>query len=1002
MPSNCHNCHKPIRLDEFIYCPYCGTSVSETHQTADATHHTSTSSGQPVALISGHVPNAEEIQFSLGPYQILKSIGKGGMGEVLLGYDTNCGRRIALKRIREDLKEHVQMHNRFLKEAHITSQLTHPSIIPIYTIHDDPNLTYYTMPFVEGKTLKQILKEARQADREGKKDASTLTSIPGLVRIFLSICQAVAYAHSNEVLHRDLKPENIIIGKYGEVLILDWGLAKMIRKPTNESEHKDEDEEDENGEEEESPEKHRLHGLTKLGKVVGTVSYMAPERALGKPATPQTDVYSLGVILYQILALRPPFRRGTLKEFRQNLIKEKLVPPEEVAPYRDVPRILSAVVNRCLSGNLDRRYSTVDEFIHDIENYLEGRSEWTQIAELRINRRTDWEFQENVLIAEHVAVTRGTEVTDWVSLMISKQSFNGNTRLETKVKLGPGGHGIGFLMSIPEAAERVHLNDGYCLWIGSDNNKSTKLLKSTVEVIYQPEIVLQRGEWYTVRIEKIDQNIYFYLNDQLQFSYICYFPLVGTHVGLLARDDDFTIEGIQISCGGQSIMVNCLTVPDTFLAHKNYDTAFNEYRRIGYSFPGTAEGREALFRAGITLLEQAKAEHSAELFDKALEEFGLLHDTPGAPLEYLGKGLVYETLQDFDEEIKCYELALRRYGNHPLSRVLNDHVIYRMLDTSRYDRKATYQFILLVLQQLPDSCNINSVKKLFNSLQKHWEKLPFFFNGFSSQQNHFDNFSIQLAFWLAKSHPIEEILERTLQSENPNVTIIGNGIFALIQLEFFNTASAWLEKIKDIPELNETHRCLQWAVEGNKSITEMRLSDTLTKEEERLVQYLLSQTIRKRQLNSTHLLLTKLEGKSISGFCDVAIKSALACLHMLENKWKAAEEIFQAFPLELLNQETTPLHFLYGCWLYHTEAKEIALIHFMGVLDVPYPRSWTLFSHYLSGKLSETSPWFQRAFYWEKKQLFAQLAIFYELLGNHEKTKYFMALEENEGPDEQE
>ncbi len=182
--------------------------------------------------------------------------------------------------------------------------------------------------------------------------------------------------------------------------------------------------------------------------------------------------------------------------------------------------------------------------------------------------------------------------------MISKLSFNGNTRLETKVRVKNGGHGIGFLMSIPEAAERVHLNDGYCLWIGSEKNKSTKLLKSTIEVIYQPEIVLKAGEWYTIRIEKIDQNIYFYLNDQLQFSYICYLPLVGTHVGLLARDDDFDIEGIQISCGGQSIMVNCLTVPDTFLAHKDYVTAYNEYRRIGYSFPGTAEGVKHSFAQG--------------------------------------------------------------------------------------------------------------------------------------------------------------------------------------------------------------------------------------------------------------------------------------------------------------------------------------------------------------------------------------------------------------------
>src|SRR5262249_32874545 len=157
-----------------------------------------------------------------GSYQVLKVIGKGGMGEVFLAYDTTCGRRIALKRIRSDLMEHVQMHNRFLKEARVTAQLTHPSIIPIYAIHGQQQQeVYYTMPYVEGQTLKQILRKAKQVEKKGQKSDVAGGSIPALMRIYLSICQAIAYAHSKEVLHRDIKPENIIVGQYGEVLILD-------------------------------------------------------------------------------------------------------------------------------------------------------------------------------------------------------------------------------------------------------------------------------------------------------------------------------------------------------------------------------------------------------------------------------------------------------------------------------------------------------------------------------------------------------------------------------------------------------------------------------------------------------------------------------------------------------------------------------------------------------------------------------------------------------------
>lgn len=119
-------------------------------------------------------------------------------------------------------------------------------------------------------------------------------------------------------------------------------------------------------------------------------------------------------------------------------------------------------------------------------------------------------------------------------------------------------------LSIPEYAERAHLNDGYCLWLGSDSHRSTKLLRSTVEVMHHNDIYLQRHEWYQIRIERIDQNIYFYLNNVLQFSYISHLPLAGTHIGLLSRDADYEISPIRVSVGSLNIKVNCLAVPDAF------------------------------------------------------------------------------------------------------------------------------------------------------------------------------------------------------------------------------------------------------------------------------------------------------------------------------------------------------------------------------------------------------------------------------------------------------
>ena len=219
-----------------------------------------------------------------------------------------------------------------------------------------------------------------------------------------------------------------------------------------------------------------------------------------------------------------------------------------------------------------------------------------------------------------------------------------------------------------------------------------------------PDIYLQRYEWYRIRIEKVDTNIYFYLNDALQFSYISHAPLVGTHVGIIARDANYEITDFFVYAGSQNIMVNCLAVPDAFLANKDYNKALSEYRRIGYSFPGRAEGREAMFRAGVTLIEQAHNEkdptQANELYDLALQEFEKLHTTPGAPLEYLGKALVYEAQHDYEEEIKCFELAYRRYPHHPLLSVIQEHIIFRMHENSHHHRLAAYNFILLAVRQI--------------------------------------------------------------------------------------------------------------------------------------------------------------------------------------------------------------------------------------------------------------------------------------------------------------
>ncbi len=813
----------------------------------------------------------EKSPSAIGPYAILQSLGKGGMGEVYLAKDPICGRKVALKRIRPELRANKTIQSRFLREAQVAGVLSHPSIIPILAIQTNPPDIYYTMPFVEGDTLRQILRATRE-----QQNHPIGRSIPLLARIFLQICEAVAYTHSKGILHRDLKPENIIVGKYGEVLILDWGIADFI---------------DQIGKEEPLPEK-KISGedLTRPGKITGTLAYMAPERLMGKSSSVQTDLYALGVILYQMLTLQLPFQRKTIASFRKQVHTEELIDPIEMAPYRDIPHQLSAVCHRCLARSEEERYKNVEELIFEIKNFIEGHPQWILAAELQLERKGDWEFQENILLAKNIAITRSLDVTEWAELMISKNRFANNMRLEAEVHLSEKGQGLGFLLSVPE--KRYSLEEGYCLWV---SHTACKLFRNNVQVLETK--ILQPKPWHQICIEKIDDHLKFFIDGRLKLSFASHLPIVGNHVGLLHKDGDFELKNWKIYDGSHNVMVKCLAVPDAFLGHKMYDAALQEYRRIGQCFPGRMEGREALFRAGLTLIEKARAEEQDRFYHLALKEFEKLYRTPGAPLEYLGKSLVYEALGDAEEEAKCLELALRKFPNHPLLPMLKEHIIYRMHESSLNTRETAYRIILLAIRHIPDLLENPDTRLLVDSLEKNWELLPFI----QPSTDRLKSIAIQLAFWLAKIPILVEIA----QSVKEDAALLNNALI-----------------------------CLQ----------ELEAKDALEK-------FLPRKPPRKKTLTVWNFLL--------------------------QNKLPEAKAVFDKFPAAV-NQETSPLHFPYGTYLYMTQGQQAAIHHFSLVLETPYPPTTALPSLFLTNRLKD---WMERAFWWEKKELHRQIELFYRCVG---------------------
>ena len=238
---------------------------------------------------------------ALATYRPQRHHARGGLGEVLAARQEELGRLVALKRIRPE-RLHEAARKRFLREAEITAGLQHPGIVPIYGLGQDDDGPFYTMPLIEGQTLQEAIEEFHGDESLRRDSGQGSLRFRELLQKFTTVCDTVAYAHDQGVIHRDLKPSNIMLGRYGETLVMDWGLAKQFG-----TEDADGEPEIEGPSPTPSPE-----ALTATGAVLGTPQYMSPEQAKGLSTGPASDVFNLGLILYAILTGTPAFEEASL------------------------------------------------------------------------------------------------------------------------------------------------------------------------------------------------------------------------------------------------------------------------------------------------------------------------------------------------------------------------------------------------------------------------------------------------------------------------------------------------------------------------------------------------------------------------------------------------------------------------------------------------------------------------------------------------------------------
>jgi serine/threonine protein kinase len=271
----------------------------------------------------------------LNHYKILERIGRGGMGEVFLAEDTSLDRKVALKILPEELSANEERRERFEREAKAVAALNHPNIVTIHSVEQAEGVQFITMELVQGKRLSELLPKGGMA-------------LSKFLELAIPITEGVSAAHEQGITHRDLKPDNIMVTEKGQPKILDFGLAKLglktIASPGSEL---------------------PTEAMTGEGRIVGTVSHMSPEQAEGKSMDHRSDIFSLGVVFYEMLTGQRPFRGDSPTAVLSSILKDSPQSVTELNP--EASRDLAKLCRRCLAKDPTRRYQSALDLRNDLE-----------------------------------------------------------------------------------------------------------------------------------------------------------------------------------------------------------------------------------------------------------------------------------------------------------------------------------------------------------------------------------------------------------------------------------------------------------------------------------------------------------------------------------------------------------------------------------------------------------------------------------------------------------
>ena len=570
---------------------------------------------------------------TIAGHEITGILGSGGMGKVFLAKEPVLGREVALKVLKpKDARELLLMH-RLLDEAVVTGRLGHPGIVPIYQVGKDPEFgLWYTMKVVEGKSLDDILNDLR----EELPAAVERYTLPALLDIFKRTCEAVAFAHHHGVVHRDLKPANIMIGEFGEVVLMDWGLARM---PDENAEH-----------EMLAPASAMLlaneagvdsQKRTSVRTIKGTPGYMSPEQARADPAGPPSDVYALGAILYQILTKRLPVDGRGVQELLAKTVAGQIVPPEKRAGVRGLPKSLCQMAMKALSLDPAARFPTARDFAREVEAFLDGRVPWQIREEGWQSTGGAWDTQEGRLRSGPGVKSRafhrgrlGGDVRFHATIVPSRD----RSSLDT---------GIG--LAIPSLSSP----EGYLFRLVTGERARVEFLRNGALVARRLDIPLDAGIEHRVEIEREGPRLRLLVDGQLALEHREVFPMRGDRLAVSTESSGVSLAAVTVESHGPPLQLDFLALPDKVLSMGQLKEARLLYRDMAEAHADRSEGVIARFKAAqcsIEIGELPEAQADLKLLEgSGYEALGVLGQAKIRQKEGKGKEMWAVLLQGLEK-----------------------------------------------------------------------------------------------------------------------------------------------------------------------------------------------------------------------------------------------------------------------------------------------------------------------------------------------------------------